>query len=48
MAVEVNKNLEESLAFGDGLQAKRYFPVILNNDSNLEIVLFSTKFGGAV
>jgi len=48
MAVEVNKNLQESLAFGDGLQAKRCFPVILNNDSNLEIVLFSSKFGGAV
>ena len=48
MAVEVNKNLQESLAFGDGLQEKRCFPVILNNDSNLEIVLFSSKFGGAV
>ena len=48
MAVEVNKNLQESLAFGDGLQAKRCFPVILNNDSNLEIALFSSKFGGAV
>ena len=43
MAVEVNKNLQESLAFGDGLQAKRCFPVILNNDSNLEIVLFQVN-----
>jgi len=48
MAVEVNKNLQESPAFGDGLQAKRCFLVILNNDSILEIVLSSSKFGGAV
>ena len=48
MAVEVNDNLQESLAFGDGLQAKRCLPVILNNDSNIEIELFSSKFGGAV